>query len=591
MKGAREILRGAVLALLIAAIAAPSAQGELGFSPPQTLFSGVVGSPRIAVDSQGRATVVSLDSRGPGEGTLVQMSRLSPTGLPEPIRTLGEIPPASSLGRCVCPQIAMGPLDRAVVAWQTVVEGRLGIAAVSIAPDGEPGPAQILSPAGENAGNPRIAANGEGLFAVAWEVDGEDRRIEAAVSDSEGTFAEPHLLNDPGDGGTFPHLAASPDGSFRVAWNQAAAVYTTMLDEEGTQGSAEPVSPEDETAFLTGLVVDSEGRATIAWSRPEGHFEAKVVRLDQAGVPGPIRTLHPSDQNVDPFAIAIDGQDRVTAVWADFESRVFAVRVGADGIPGEPHQISPGGHLAGLPVLATAPDGRVVVAWTHPPRFFIPEESCGVTELEPDDDVVRTALLGSDGALEGVYDVSAHGEEAASVEVALNPLGLPWFVWETYDGTYFCEDVSGRIQFSRAFETQDPSDEGPVAAPPAPPAPARNVPMLLLAKRGTADQGRVRIRVRCSGQPGGSCRGSIRLLTPTGALPPGRATALRKRPITLARGRYGVAAGSAETLELVIPEATRRLIAARQPRRLASIVRGRGLSTKTVLIRVIAPNP
>lgn len=591
MKGAREIVRSATLALLVAAFIAAPVQAEPAFSPPHTLLTGWVGTPRIAVDSQGSATVIALESTGTAEGTLIHAFRMSPAGLPQPAHILAAIPPVSPLGRCICLQIAIDPFDRAVVTWQTVVDGERRIAAVLIASNGEPQPAKIVSPLGADASHPRVVANDEGVFALAWEVSGEEGRIEASLIGADGTFAEPHLINEPADGGAYPYLAAAPDGSFRVAWEQQARIRTTRLDEEGNPGTIQPVSPEGETAFLSGIVVDSEGRTTISWWHAAGAYEAKVVRLGADGSPGTIWTLQPPGQNVGSPEIAIDGQDRVTAVWEVFESGIFAVRLGADGVPEDPHRVSPEGHLAGGPQLAAAPDGRVVVGWAHPARFAIPEEACGVTELEPEDDVIRAAFLGSDGTLNGVYDVSAHGEEAVGPWVALDPLGLPQFAWETYDGTYFCEEVSGRVQFSHGFETQAPSGESPVA-PPAP-APQDVSPTLLLAKRGVAERGRVRLKASCAGQSAGVCAGSIRLLSSKAALLPAgaRSSTQRKQTLPLAAGRYNVAEGSAVTLELSIPKATRRLIAARNPSRLTAIVTGHGLPVKKVLIRVVGPKP
>jgi hypothetical protein len=579
------------LGLLVAAFTAGPAQAEVAFTPPQTLFSGAVGSPRMAVDSQGHATLVALDAAGDEGGTMVQVVRIGSIGLPEPIHTLEEVPYEPPIGRCICPRVAVDPSGRAIVTWQTVVEGERRAMAALIDPNGEPQAPKLLSPEGVDAANPRVTANGKGFFALAWQVDGAEGRIEAALVEPDGTFDEPHALNEPGDEGAYPYLASGPDGAFHLAWEQGGRIQATVLDEEGDAGAIQPVSPDGETAFLSGIVVDSNERTTIAWWRPNGAYEAKAVRLDASGAPGTIWTLNPSSQNVGSPSIAVDGQDRVTAVWEDFQSHVTAIRLGADGVPGEPHQISPEGHLAGTPQLAAAPDGRGVVAWSHPARFAIPEEACGVTKLEPEDDVVRAALLGSDGALDRVYDVSAHGEEAVGAEVAFDSLGLPWLAWETYDGTYFCEDVSGRILVSHGFEPQDAPGQGSTSPPT--PQPRNAPPVLSLSKRGMADGGRVRIKVRCSGQSGGFCLGSLRLLTPAAALLPSAASPSTRRSaaLTLAGGRYRVAEGSAATLKLSIPRTARRLIAARKPRRLVSVVRGHGLPAMKVLIRVIGSNP
>ncbi|HEY5943597.1 MAG TPA: hypothetical protein VIT89_12155 [Solirubrobacterales bacterium] len=575
-----------------AACAAVPAQAEVKFSPPQTLFSGIAGSQEVAVDAQGRATVVALKAPPDEDGTLVQVMRLSPSGLPGTVFTLEEVPHDPPLGQCVCPELALDPSGRAVVAWQTATEEGRRVMAAFIDADGVPQPPRALSPGGESAARPSVDATPEGSFAVAWHVGGVGERVEAALLDSDGNVGESRSLTEPGEGGSYPMVAAGPEGTFHVAWNGGDnRVSTTVLDEEGFPEAIQSVSPEGVPATLSGIVIDSKGRTTIAWWHGSGLYEAKAVRLDADGTPGSVWTLQPGDQNVSGARIAVDGQDRVTAVWEDFQERIFAVRLGADGVPEAVHQISPENHLAGSPQLAAAPDGRVVVAWNHPVRFYIPEESCGVTTLEPEDDVVRAALIGSGGQLERVYDVSAYGEEAAGVQLALDPLGLPWVVWETFDGTYFCDEVGGRVLISHGFEQKDPPVEESTA-PPATESP-KPPPALQLAKRGVAREGRVRIRAKCSGESGQACLGSIRIISPASALLPGNArpSTRRKGTLRLARGRYRIAEGETATIELLISRFAKQLLAARSAIWVTSKAKGRGLPASTVLIRVIGSTP
>lgn len=538
------------------------------------------------MDPQGRVTVVALNVAPDGSDTVVQVVQLSSSGMPGPIHTFEEVPHDPN-GQCICPELAVDPSGRAVVTWQTVSEEDHRIAAAWISAEGVPHTPILLSPEGEDAARPSVAAGG-GSFAVVWHV-GAEARVEAALIDSDGNAGEARQISKPGEKANFPRVAGGPEGVFHVAWSDDEnGVSTTALDEEGGPVSIERVSPAGEQANPSGIVVDSKGRTTIAWGRESGLWETKAVRLGADGTPGTVWTLQPPDQNVVGAKIAVDGQDRVTAVWEDFKERVSAVRLDADGIPEAVHQLSPEGHHAGGPQVAAAPDGRVAVVWNHPGRFFIPEESCGVTHLEPEDDVVRVALIGADGQLAEVHDVSAYGEEAAGAKVALDPLGLPWVVWETYDGTYFCEEATGRVLIGHGFEPQVPPVEMPAALPPAAetlPAPAQ----LRLARRGIARDGRIRIKASCSAASGRACSGAIRLIAPALAfsakgalLRPGRGATL-----ALARGQYRIEPGQTAMLELSIPSSTKRLISAKDPERIPARVQGRGLPARTVLIRVV----
>jgi hypothetical protein len=569
MRG-RELLIGVLAVLVAGALSAGPAQAELSFSSPQTLYAPDAGYPLVALDAQGRATVVSLQTSTAGGGPiLVQVRRLNAFGLPGPVQTLEEVPRA---GICVCPHLVVDPSGRATVVWVTIVDEEKRLAFAQVDPDGVPGPVQTLSPPEVAEVSTELAVDSTGSVAVAWEIEGlVDGVVEVAQIDPDGNAGEPHPLTKPGEGGGSPALAAGPDGAFHAAWNLGGegGIDYTVLDEEGAPGSVQRVTPEGEKAVLPDIVVDSQGRATIAWWHGLGFYEAKAVRLDAEGNPEPVRPLSPPDRNVFNPKIAIDAQDRVTAIWESFQETVSSVRLGADGVPAPVQQLSPEGHMAGEPQLAAAPDGRVVVVWNHPVRFFAPGESCGVTHLEPEeDDVVRAALIGADGQLESVYDVSAYGEEASAVQVAIDSLGLPWITWESYDGTYFCEDTSIRIQESHGLAAEAPA--GDPTTEPAPPAsgPLQEAAVLRLARRGVAREGRVLIRARCKGEPGARCSGAIRLAT--GATP-------------LASGRYRLAAGRARTLALKLTRAGRRSLADGW---ITATAGGRGLPAKKVLIRV-----
>ena len=568
MRAIREILIGAFLALAIAAAGAGAAQAELSFSSPQTLFPVDTGKPRIGVDGQGRATVVAQQA-GPGGSVLVQVKRLTPAGLPEPVDTLEEV---ANIGQCVCANLVVDPAGNATVLWVAAVEDEQRVAFVQIDANGVPGSVRLLSPAGLEDLAFAAAGAPDGSIAVAWESGGPDTHLEVARIDPEGNPEEPHMLTEPGEGGDFPALAAGPDSSFHVAWGQGGygGVDYTVLDGEGAPGPTQTVSPEGEQANVPAIVVDDENRVTIAWYRGSGLYEDKVVRLDAEGNPGTVWPLSPTDQDVFGPKLAVDGQGRVTAVWETFNARVFSTPLAADGSPEEVRPLSLEGHRAGQPQVAATDDGRVVVAWNHSAEI-ITEESCGVTHFEPEDDVVRVMTLGGDGAPTNEYDISARGEEAAEVQLALDPHGLPWVVWKSYDGNYFCVNPATRVQEAHAL-APEPSVNPPVEPPTDPePGPTSAAPKLRLAKRGTLRDGRVLINAGCHGGVG-RCAGAIRL-----------ESALRH----LAQGRFGIATGRTRQLALPVSKAAKRLLASGNSSWITASARGKGLAPKTVRIRVL----
>lgn len=105
-------------------------------------------------------------------------------------------------------------------------------------------------------------------------------------------------------------------------------------------------------------------------------------------------------------------------------------------------------------------------------------------------------ILDSVGEPEGVEDVSAFGEQFQVPRVALNSLGEPTVVWESFDVTYFCEDTTTRIQISRGLTVEPQPGFGPSPSPePSPEASGT----LRLGTRATARSRSVRLGISCVG--------------------------------------------------------------------------------------------
>lgn len=591
MNRGRAIFAWVAVALIASAIGAGNAAAEISFTAPQALGSTEAASPQIAVDPQGRATVAWVELIPETETVRVQVQRLDPTGLPGPVHTLAvvaKVPP-----QCVCPRVAVDGSGRATVVWQMLnSEGRT-IEAAQIDASGEAGPAQALSPPEVEGWYAALAADPEGEVLVVWETSGPESRVESVLLDPAGVPGEVHPLSAPGEG-RLAAPAVSPAGRFHVAWTGKDGIKTTRLDSEGVPEEIHTVSPPGEAAGVADIVVDSQGRATLAWWRGAGVYEAKAVRLAADGTPGPVWTLSPPEQNTFQPELAIDSQGQVTAVWQTFEDQIFGVHIDAGSDPGAAQQLSPEGHLASEPRLAAAADGRVVVVWTHPSYPFTPEKECLPLEWEPEDDVVRAALLDPDGQLEEIYDVSPHEQQSFGANLALDPLGLPWVAWETYDGTYFCSDWDTRAQVSHALTQPSPEEkEGggtpkPPVVDPDPPPPTT----LKLAKKGLVRNGRIAVRAKCRGAAGTFCTGMLRLKAAASHLrPPGAVQARNeKASLLLARGRYRVPGGKAKTLTFPLSPSADGLLADAGPDWIPVTARGRDLIPSSLLIRLPGGN-
>lgn len=554
------------MALALACVGATAlvgeAQAEINFTPPQTLKEGDVAEPQVAVDPQGWATVV-WEELGPEKLIWIQAQRVDPNGFPGPIQTLAKFTPAAP--SCPCPQVAVDSTGRATVAWQGVVGTHRRIQAAQIDAGGTAGPVYTLSPPEVHGWDQRLAVDAEGRATLIWRIPSL-QNIESVRFRVDGAPEEVQVLAEGVEGLGYTAVGVGPEGKATVVWPTDEGLRTVQIDAGGTPGPTREISPSDSADGVPHVVVDGKGIATIAWWRGLGNYEARSVRLDSEGVPGTVQTLSPPGEGegaLDP-RLAVDSQGRVTAVWQTFGERIYAVRLDESGVPETVYPLSEPDREAGEPQLAAAPDGRVIVVWSYPAPFFVPEEGCleGV-EFDPESDVVEAAFLGSGGEPERVVDVSAFGEQSLVPQVGLNALGLPTVVWESFDGTYFCEDPTTRIQMSRGVAPVDPTPE-----PPPPPPPPEGSGTLRLNDKATAESRRLHVYVSCEG---GTCAGRLNLVHSGAAV---------------ARGRFRLAAGQHRTLVLPLTGFGKKLVAKGSGRLVRTVGRGSGVKRNVVWVRL-----
>jgi hypothetical protein len=591
-RNGRSALRALLLmAFLVFLMPAGAARAEFEFTPPQTLAAGQVGSPQVAVDPQGRATV-AWEAAGPENRKLVQAMRVGADGVPGPVQTLAEF--SENPPPCACPRVAVDPAGRATVVWQSKGT-KYRIKAARIDAAGNVGPVHTLSPEGYSAWDHEVALDPQGRATIVWALS-PPQNVEAVRLGVDGTPEEVRVLAKEDVGASPPALAVDLEGKATVAWSNTEGIQTVQLDPSGAPGPIRPVASTENADGVVDAVVDSEGRATISWWRGGGAFEAKSVRLDADGVPGAVQSLSPPEQNTLDPRLAVDPQGRVTAVWEDFESRIYAVRLDEEGAPETVHPLSEEGRRTGEPQVAAAPDGRVAVVWSHPaPISFSPEEGCiGEAEFEAAADVVKIAFLGPDGTPKQVQNVSPFGEQSLASQITLDSQGRPTVLWESYDGTYFCGMPSQRIQISRGFTPVDPPPKGPGPPPLSPPlsspGPEGNG-VLRLGGGGTAKDGRLRLPVRCTGGAGRACAGKLKLEVGAASISRRLKEALGNPPwlrsrMTIARGGFQLAAGARRVLVLPLTGFGKRLASKGSGQSLRVVGGGPGVRGSVVWVRL-----
>ena len=270
--------------------------------------------PQAAVDAQGRVTVVwrRLEYTAAGADSTVQSVRLGADGAPGTVQTLSE----NGAGE---PKVAVDSQGRATVVWPR--DRR--IESVRLGADGTPEAVKTLSKRGQNADSPEVAVDPQGGATVVWRrADRAKRRIQSVRLGADGA---PEAVKTLSKGADSPEVAVDPRGRSTVVWRRikqtkrslVVRVQSVHLDADGAPRAVKTLSKE--RAFDPQVAVDRRGRATVVWERLRlgggGISRIEARHLSARGAPEPVQTLAKAEGVGSP-EVAVDSKHRPTVVWA-----------------------------------------------------------------------------------------------------------------------------------------------------------------------------------------------------------------------------------------------------------------------------------
>jgi hypothetical protein len=442
------------LCAVVAGLLLPSAaHARLTFPPPQTIseVGESASDPAVAVDPQDRATMAWL--RFGGGHTRVESVRVGADGVPGAVSNLLSVAQDRLLG----PQVAVGPDRRATVVWERDTElfkqsdcsaGAFPtcVQAVSIAPDGTPGPVMTLGrfdtperdpDLGGPGKGPQVAVDSQGRATVAWRrTDYEAGDVVQAMRlEADGSPGSVQTLSAPGAGD--PSLAVDPEDRVTIVWPRGGTIEAVRLGADGDPGSVE-------TLFKRGtnddprVTVDRRGRATVVCAEPFRSRRIRSIRLGADRDPGSVETLARRSHSP---KLDVDSRGRATVVWerttrnkrGTLRFRVQSVRLGADGTPGAVKTLSR--SRAAPPEVAVDGRGRATVVWN---RLRLRDKG-GIERIE-----ARRVRRG--GTLEPVQTL-AKKDGVGFPRVAVDSAGRPTVVWAVS-----ALSVGGRIEETRGRE-------------------------------------------------------------------------------------------------------------------------------------------
>ena len=429
------------------------------WSPPVAISAGddKPSLPTVAVDPTGNAVAVWKVWRADlaAERIRVASSRAG-GGWSEPV-SLADDGGFIASGA----QVAIDADGRATVVWSQVVEygGGYVVRAASRAPDGAwSEPADLSDRDRDAAGDPQVAVGADGAATAVWlsHLPGDARWVVQSASRPRGGSwsAEPADLSAADGVASGPRAVIDAGGDVTAAWSRRIddrfAVEAARRVAGGSWTAPVELSRERAARIQSevDLAVDPAGRVTAVWSAFEagGYVVRSSMRTPADGWSAPV-DLSARDGSDDPVYtapdphVAVDPQGDVTATWRTFAGarrpgspiyehhfRSQAARRPSGGGWSAPVDLAPVREGLWSPELAVDPQGHVTALWVEPlgsPALLY-------------DSVVRSRVFDPVAPELRGLAVPASGVVGAPVAMSVDPFDLwsPVAVsWQFGDGT------------------------------------------------------------------------------------------------------------------------------------------------------------
>ncbi len=301
-----------------------------------------------------------------------------------------------------------------------------------------------------------MVLDSEGNATAVWDRwNGVDTVVESAYRPAGEGWGAPIDLSEPEVEGEFlpgahdaqsPQIAVDRNGNVTVLWERYAETKIVLQSVDRPAGGSW-TAPVDIGEVSLGpdpepwIAVDSEGNATAVWTKGDVIQSAFRPFAGSWEAPIPIST----GESFVPQA-AMDARGDATAVWMHFDGSRYVVESAYKPERGEwesPTLVSQPGEWAGNPHVALDADGDSLVAWR------------GESEGE---EFVRAAYRPVGGSWGEPENVSAEGEQVASVRDAVDPDGNAIVAWGGATGKVGGYEIARAAYKPAGGEWEAPTD-------------------------------------------------------------------------------------------------------------------------------------
>ncbi len=229
-----------------------------------------------------------------------------------------------------------------------------------------------------------------------------------------------------------PHRLRAIRSRRRLAIALGMALVALLLGAtlaEGSFSTPQNLSAPGQDASGPQVEVDSHDRATVVWSRSDGTNErVQARRIAANGTLESIQTISASGASAFDPHVAIDSSDRATVVWERL--------VGAD-LRVQARRIAADGTLEPIQTLSAAGEDAFHI------QVAVNAGGKATVVWERTSGPVQARQIAADGTVGPILTLSVAGQNAFTPQVAADSIGRATVVWERFDGT------NNRIQARR----------------------------------------------------------------------------------------------------------------------------------------------
>ncbi|HXH81238.1 PKD domain-containing protein [Nocardioides sp.] len=389
-------------------------------------FGGAAFAPEVVVDAAGRATAVW--SRSDGSNSRVETSTRPPGGVWSAPFTIS---PAGQ--DAIRPQIAANPEGTVAIVWHQSdgvtdrIQAQIRLASGLIAM-----PVTLASAAQDDVGDRQVAVDAEGNATAVWnKLIGGSRLAQASTRSAGSGWSAATILSEAGQSVRDLHVDASPSGvGVTAVWARFDGTHRIQASTRSTNGSwpiAMTISPAGAESRAPEVTVDADGDVTAVWRQLEGaHYRVQArTRRDGLNWLAAAVPLSEAGQSATDPHVAYDAAGNLTAIWSRSDGsneRIQAsTRPAAAGWKVIPDTLSVAGSDARTPQLAADANGTTTAVWVRDHGTW---------------DRVEASSRPLDSNWSNATVLSANGRNGQVPQIAVDPAGNSIAVWLRFDGFF-----------------------------------------------------------------------------------------------------------------------------------------------------------